>query len=554
MRLATPRIGSRMTRIVTTLGLVAGVLVLAAPAAQAVQVASVSVGAVHACVRTAAGDAKCWGYNDVGMVGDGTRIDRRVPTDVVGLGSGVQDVQAAWDHTCALATTGVVKCWGHNGDGELGDGTLLKRLNPVKVDGAWNDGTAQQVSLGFDSGCALTGTGGVVCWGYNGNGQLGDGTRSTRKTSVAVKDLPGPVKQISAGWDHTCALTTTNAVYCWGENKDGEVGDGSRTDRLKAVPVSGLASGVAQVSAGNNQTCALLTGGTVKCWGNNAHGQLGDGTSARRTTPTTVTGLSGVAQISAGFNHTCAVTTSGAAKCWGANESGELGNGKVTDQHSPVTVYHAGSGVAQISAGGFKKKGMTCLVTTDGAVQCFGSNSGVHNLEPINSSGGQLGDGTKIERHIPITVRTLTGASPANYRPDLLISKHGGGGYAGNDIYNTSGANQTKATAMAPGGTKHFFVRLQNDSNVADSFFLVGSHSGHGFTIDYTSGGNNIRPGVTSGQYWVSIPAGGQRTVVITISAKNTTPHGVSRSLKVIVRSAGDSAKVDAVKGNFKTL
>jgi hypothetical protein len=177
----------------------------------------------------------------------------------------------------------------------------------------------------------------------------------------------------------------------------------------------------------------------------------------------------------------------------------------------------------------------------------------VRHLEPIDSHGGQLGDGTRIERHIPITVRKLTGASPANYRPDLLISKHGGGGYIGNDIYNTTGANQTKATAMASGGTRHFFVHLQNDSNVPDSFFLVGSHSGHGFVIDYSTGGKNIRPAVTSGQYWVSIPAGGQRTIVITVSAKNTTPTGVSRSLKLIVRSAGDSAKVDAVKGNVKT-
>jgi alpha-tubulin suppressor-like RCC1 family protein len=554
MHLATPRIGSRMTRIATTLGLIAGVLVLAAPAAQAVQVASVSVGAVHACVKTVAGDAKCWGYNDVGMVGDGTRIDRRVPTDVNGLGGGVQDVQAVWDHSCAITTAGIVKCWGHNGDGELGDGTLLKSLVPVKVIGPWNDGTAQQVSLGFDSGCALTGPGGIVCWGYNGNGQLGDGTRTTRKHPVDVFGLSSGIKQISAGWDHTCALTTGGAVECWGQNKHGEVGDGSRSDRLKPVPVTGLSSGVAQVSAGYDQTCALLTGGTVKCWGNNATGELGNGTTTSSNVPVTVSGLSGVDSISAGYNHTCAVTTSGAAKCWGANESGELGDGTTHSRTKPVTVYHAGSGVAQISAGGFKKKGMTCLVTTAGAVQCFGSNNGVHNLAPIDSHGGQLGDGTTIQRHIPITVRTLTGASPANYRPDLLISKHAGGGYAGNHIYNTSGANQTKATAMAPGGARHFFVRVQNDSHVADSFFLVGSRSGHGFVISYSSGGKNIRSSVTSGQYWVSVPAGATRTVVVTVSAKNSTPHGVSSSLKVVVRSAGDSAKADAVKGVFKTL
>ncbi len=553
MRLTTPRIGSHLTRIVTAVGLVAGALVLAAPAAEAISVTSVSAGAVTACVRTASDSAMCWGYNDVGMVGDGTRIDRRVPVQVTGLNTGVQDVQAAWDHTCALTNSGAVKCWGHNGDGELGDGSLIKRLEPVQTQGL-NSGVSQ-VSLGFDSGCALvTGTD-IECWGYNGNGQLGDGSRTTRRTPVPVEKLnllPGTVTQISAGWDHTCALLSTDQVACWGDNKFGEIGDGSRTDRLFPTLVSGL-SGVAQVSAGYDHTCALLTGGTVKCWGNNATGELGDGTTTQQKTPVAVSALSGVDQISAGANHTCAVTSGGAAKCWGANESGELGDGTTTDRHVPVAVYKASSGVAQISAGGFKKVGMTCLTTTSGAVKCFGANKGIHGLEPIDSHGGQLGDGTKIERHVPITVRKLTGSGAGNYRPDLLISKHRAAGFVGNGIYNTSGANQTRATKMAPGGTRHFFVKLQNDSGTADTFFLVGSHSGHGFTINYSSGGKVIKNEVASGTYFVAVPAGGEKTVVITVSAKNTTPHGVSRSLKLIVRSAGDSAKVDAVKGSMKT-
>ena len=121
-------------------------------------------------------------------------------------------------------------------------------------------------------------------------------------------------------------------------------------------------------------------------------------------------------------------------------------------------------------------------------------------------------------------------------------------------LSNTSGANQTKATKMAPGGTRRFFVKLQNDSGTADTFFLVGSHTGHGFTISYSSGGKVIKNEVTKGTYFVSVPAGGERTVVITVSAKSTTPSGTSRSLKLIVRSAGDSAKVDAVKGLMRTI
>src|SRR4051812_40232593 len=548
MRL-TPRIGSHLTRIVTAVGLVAGALIVAAPVAQATSVTSVSAGAVTGCVRTSAGVAKCWGFNAVGMVGDGTKVDRLQPTTVKGLKAGVQDVQAVWDHTCAVTNGGGAKCWGHNGDGELGDGSLIKRVTPVQVSGLTSG--VQQVTLGFDSGCALKTTGTVSCWGYNGNGQLGSGNRQSQR-NPADTGLSG-ITQISAGWDHTCGVTNGGGLKCWGQGKHGEIGDGAKSDRLSPVDVTGLGGAVDQVSAGFDHTCALMSTGTVKCWGNNTTGELGDGTNTDSTHPVTVSGLSGVASISAGYNDTCAVTNSGAAMCWGANESGELGDGTTQNRNTPVTVYRSGSGVAQISAGGYQKKGMTCLVTTAGAVKCFGSNKGVHNLAPIDSTGGQLGDGTKIDRHVPITVRTLTGASPANYRPDLLISKHKAAGFAGNGIYNTSGANQAKATFMAPGGTKHFFVKVQNDSGTADTFFLVGSHTGHGFSISYSSGGKVIKNDVTKGTYFVSVPAGGERTVVITVSAKNTTPSGVSRSLQLIVRSAGDSAKVDAVKGLMKT-
>jgi hypothetical protein len=427
MSFSTPRVGSRLTRIVATIGLVAGVTALGAPSASATNVSSISTGAVHVCVRTASGGAKCWGYNEVGMVGDGTKIDRHKPVNVQGLGSGVADVQAVWDHSCALTTGGGVKCWGHNGDGELGDGTLLKRPSPVNVDGL-NNGV-QQVSLGFDSGCALLNTGAVRCWGYNGNGQLGDGTRSTRRTSVKVDGINTAVA-ISAGWDHTCAVLTGGALVCWGGNDQGEIGDGTRHDRLKAVPVSGLGSGVAAVSAGFDHTCALLTGGGVMCWGNNRNGELGDGTTTNRLTPQPVNGLgSGVGSISAGFNHTCAVTTGGAAKCWGANESGELGDGTTKDRNHPVGVYRASSGIDSISAGGFRNAGLTCLITNQGAARCFGANHGVSGLEPIDSHGYQMGDGTKIERHIPITVRGLTGLGAPNFRPDALISKSATSGF-----------------------------------------------------------------------------------------------------------------------------
>ena len=547
MRLATPRPGSRATRIIATLGLVAGVLAFHAPSAGATAADSVSTGSVHACVLTAGGDVKCWGFNGTGMLGDGTKADRKKPVSVTGLPRGIADVQAAWDHTCALTSGGGVKCWGHNGDGELGDGTKIQRLQPVGVTGL-NSGV-QAISLGFDSGCALTTGGGVKCWGYNGNGQLGDGTRSTRKNPVDVFGLTSGVAAIAAGWDHTCALLNSGGVECWGNNAHGEIGDGTHTDALKPVAVSGLSSGVAAVSAGLDHTCALLNTGSVKCWGNNATGELGDGTSNSHKKPVSVFGLSNAASISAGANHTCAVTTSGGAKCWGNNASGELGDGTTTTRFNPTNVYRSTGGIDMISAGGWKGAGLTCLLTTSGAVKCFGANHGVHGLEPIDSHGGQIGDGTTIDRHIPITVRKLGGTNAKNYRPDGSISKFSGAGYIGNDVYNKSGKNQTREASITAGGTTRLYIKVQNDAKVTDSFFIKGTGASGGFAVGYGTGGKNIKSAVVGGTYWLTLAPGATKTIVVTVHAGSGLPSGSKMVVKVSARSAGDSARSDVVKG-----
>jgi hypothetical protein len=360
------------------------------------------------------------------------------------------------------------------------------------------------------------------------------------------------VTAIAAGWDHTCALMNTGGVKCWGNNHHGEIGDGTQKDRLEPVNVSGLASGVDAISAGFDHTCALLSTGSVKCWGGNGRGQLGDGTKKTRTKPVSVHNLSSVASVSAGYNHTCAVTTSGAAKCWGANGSGELGDGTTKGRLQPVGVYRAGANVAQISAGGWKGSGLTCLVTTGGAAKCFGSNHGVSGLEPVSSHGGQIGDGTRTDRHIPITVRGLNGGSPAKYQPDLLISKFPRGGYAGNGTYNKTGANQNRTLGVRPGKTVKFFVKVQNDGKATDSFFLQGTKPGKGFSVTYTSGGKNIKAPVTSGTYWVTVKAGSSKLVVVSVHASSHLNAGAHRTFNVAARSAGNSGKVDVVRATVK--
>jgi alpha-tubulin suppressor-like RCC1 family protein/pimeloyl-ACP methyl ester carboxylesterase len=270
------------------------------------------------------GGVKCWGANSTGQLGDGTTTSRLTPVDVSGLASGVAAIAAVGEHTCAVTTSGGVKCWGSNWRGQLGDGTTTDRLTPVDVSGLASGVAA--IAAGGEHTCAVTTSGGVKCWGRNEYGQLGDGTTTDRLTPVDVSGLTGGVVAIAAGWRHTCALTTGGGVKCWGLNNQGQLGDGTGASRLTPVNVSGLMDGVAAIAAGGFYTCALTTGGGVKCWGNNWYGQLGDGTTTRRLTPVDVSGLaSGVAAIAAGLEHTCALTTGGGAKCWGYNQYGQLG-------------------------------------------------------------------------------------------------------------------------------------------------------------------------------------------------------------------------------------
>lgn len=353
---------------------------------------SIAAGEYHTCALTSVGGVKCWGSNTQGQLGDNTTADHYTPADVSGLGSGIAAIAAGRWHTCAVTLSGGMKCWGANSSGQLGDGTTNQRTAPVDVSGLTSGVAA--ITLGEDYSCALTTTGGVKCWGSNGHGQLGDNTYYIEHYLPAdVLGVTSGIKAISAGSANACALTTTGGIKCWGRNNYGQLGDNTTTERLTAVDVVGFTSGASAVSAGNYSTCALSTAGGAKCWGSNGQGQLGDNTGTNRSTPVDVVGLtSGVTAIAEGAAHTCALTNAGGVKCWGYNAYGQLGDNTYTTRFSPVDVSELTGGVAAIATGWYYHN---CALTTAGDVKCWGSNGAgqlgdgttTARLTPVGVSG-----------------------------------------------------------------------------------------------------------------------------------------------------------------------
>lgn len=354
-------------------------------------VSSLSAGGYFTCAIVNGG-ARCWGLNAVGQLGDDSYIDRHIAVNVYGLASGVLKLAAGEGHTCAIISGGSVKCWGGNFSGELGNYTTNNSPVPVQVIGLTSDVLA--VDTGGNFSCALLSSGGFQCWGENSNGEIGDGTITDRLTPVAVQGLMGSISGFSSGYSHTCVVYDSGAIQCWGDNNKGQLGTGRSYFASSPVDVSGLSSGAAEVSVDGNATCALTSAGGVKCWGDNLSGRLGDGTQMHQAVPVDVIGLSsGVSLLAVGDGHACAAMTAGGVKCWGSNAGGELGNGTATFSATPVNVSGITEVIVSLSAG----YGHSCAVTAGGAVKCWGSNY-----------AGQLGNGSNENSLVPVNVNGLS--------------------------------------------------------------------------------------------------------------------------------------------------
>ena len=293
----------------------------------------VDVAFSHSCALRSDGTVVCWGENGDGQLGDGTLTDRSAPVAMTEL-TGTVGVCTDDAHSCALKSDGTVACWGDNDYYQLGDGTSVDHRTPAAVSGI---STAVTLACGAYHTCVILSGGLVRCWGYNGNGQLGDNTLIDRSTPVQASGV-GSALKMSAGENHTCVVKTGGEVLCWGYNGYGQLGDGTATTRRTYV-VAGDLTGAVAVGAGQSHTCAVLGDGTAACWGRNYSGQVGDGTTTERRSPVAVLQLTGATAIAAGGAHSCALSTDGhGVFCWGDNADGELGDGTTVGRLLPVEV------------------------------------------------------------------------------------------------------------------------------------------------------------------------------------------------------------------------
>jgi alpha-tubulin suppressor-like RCC1 family protein len=395
----------------------------AAPEAALVGITQIEVGYYNGCALLANRQVRCWGYGEYGENGDGTNDDGNTAVVVRNAGDtgplvNVTQLAVGAYHACALLTNREVRCWGYGGDHSLGNNSFSDHNLPVPVLNPSGTGRLQnvtQIAAGSYNTCALLTSGQVRCWGQNDYGGAGNGDTSGDSvplpTAVRTVSGPGPltgVTQIDLGYHSACARLNNGQARCWGYGQYGNLGNGAEDDHsrpvvVKAVSGPGPLTGVTQVTAGEYNSCARLNNGQARCWGYAAEGANGTGGSSanpNRTRPAVVRNASGsgpltnVVSISTGDYHTCALlsTGGGSVRCFGDNDYSQLGIGTAGgDFFRPRTVVN-GNGVPSLT----KVRQLvtnnysTCVRLANGQPRCWGYNE-----------YGSLGDGTYDDQSVP---------------------------------------------------------------------------------------------------------------------------------------------------------
>jgi alpha-tubulin suppressor-like RCC1 family protein len=340
---------------------------------------SVAVGGDHLCAIRSDGRAFCWGFGERGQLGSG-KIEGflAAPVEVVGLPAATA-ISAGGEFTCALTAAGGVYCWGNDEYGQVGDGVAdinASRPAPfaVPLPSAAVAVTAGGYHFGGGHSCALLASGAVYCWGADQAGQIGDGKSGFNVFSTApfvVAGLP-PIQAIAAGGMHTCALAADGRVFCWGDDAAGQIGDGHEGNGFHTlVPFAvGLPGPALSIAAGERQTCAVIEGGQLRCWGEGSFGLFGQLTGGNVTTPQPSWGGVEVASIELGAVHACAIVAGGQVECAGLDDLGEVGSGKPGpfEIHATPVPIALGEGATRIEAG----TSVSCALLASAKLECWG--------------------------------------------------------------------------------------------------------------------------------------------------------------------------------------
>jgi len=401
--------------------------------------ATVAVGNVHTCATLMDGGVDCWGTNGSGQLGNGTVSAALVPVPISlpsnsQLGAAIA-VSAGDAHTCAVFAQGTVNsllCWGANANGQLGIAGGAERTPSLVL---LPSSQANSVSCGTQFTCAALANGSAACWGSNGNGQLGNDTTSNHTMPAEITGLAS-VSSIGAGYSQACAIAA-GRPYCWGFDGFGQLGDAIVSEEDRPIAVSLGDGGATAITAGDNHTCAIVSGGQIECWGDNRQGQLGNGSAASyESSPVTVAGITTATQLAAGDSFTCALLQGGVVDCWGLDDDGQMGNGTTTNATAPTAVLAATdggmtalSGARQIAAGGAG----ACALLADGGVDCWGLNN-----------DGQIGNGTTTNATtaVPVDLPAATAVSVGEDHACAILSGgavecwgHGASGQLGNGAF-----------------------------------------------------------------------------------------------------------------------